>query len=141
MSYYINQKCGACNKSLTDGYVSNYSGIGEPFIVCEKCGAINNNSDRITEWKLKSPSSRSWFILLHVWSVLFYYGGGSVLLSAILLAKDVINSPPEVVAVIVGSVSFGLFLFYYRLTNSIKKSNARMSDPSYVEKLNRLGIR
>lgn len=140
MGYYINQKCGSCKKSLTGGYVGNYSGIGQPFVICPRCGTANSNADRVTEWELKSGFSKFFFVLHHVLSVIFYYGFGAGLLAAILLGADVISSIEALIAIIAVGLAFGLIRFLTRLRKAIQDSNTRMSDPSYVANLRRLGL-
>lgn len=140
MGYYINQKCGSCNKSLTGGYVGNYSGIGEPFVTCDKCGVINNNSDRVNEWKIKSPTSRLLFVFQHILSVVFYYGFGAAFAGSILLAKNFINSMAGFVAIVGCSIALGLLRFFFRITKAIEASNARMENASYIAKLKSLRL-
>ncbi|RYG60304.1 MAG: hypothetical protein EON60_07645 [Alphaproteobacteria bacterium] len=140
MSYYVNQKCGSCKKSLTGGYVSNYSGIGEPFISCGRCGAINVNSDRMTEWKLKSPASKTMFVFQHIFSVVFYFGFGAVLVGAVLLGTDVITSLAAFIAVVSVSLAVGLLQFWVRISRAIKDSDSRMANPQYVSRLRQLGL-
>ena len=101
MSYYINQKCGSCKRSLTGGYVSNYSGIGQPFLPCDKCGSINIIADNITEWKLKSLFSKTFFVFHHVLSIVIYYGFGAGLFGVVIMAMEDIVSI-AVLIVIVG---------------------------------------
>ena len=139
MGYYVNQKCGGCKKSLTHGYVANYSGIGQPFVVCPRCGVSNDNSGRVTEWRLKSVFGRSVFVFWHVLSVIFYYGAGAGLIGVILLGAEIIHSMTALVALIAFSLIFGLARFVFRLSRSIEASNARMSDPGYVAQLRQLG--
>ena len=140
MGVYVNQKCGSCKKSLTGGYVSNYSGIGEPFIICDRCGTINNNTDRVTEWKLKSSLDKSLFVFQHVFSVVFYYGFGSGVVGTILLSEKVISSMTGLFTIVGCSLALGLFLFFSRLNKAIKASNARMEDARYIAKLRSLGF-
>ena len=120
--------------------MGNYSGIGRPYVVCDRCGTINNNSDRVTEWKLKSSLGKSAFVFQHVFSVVFYYGFGAAFLGAFLLGAEIINSMTEVVAVIGCSLAFGLLRFWAKINHAIKESDERMNNPEYVAKLKRLGF-
>lgn len=140
MGYYINQKCGSCKKSLTGGYVQNYSGIGQPFVVCERCGASNSNADRVQEWELKSSLGKTFFVFHHVLSVIFYYGFGSAIISTVLLGAEVINTIAAFVAIVGCSLVFGLVRFFVRLREAIRESNLRMADADYVAKLRLLGL-
>lgn len=140
MSYYIKQKCGSCKKSLTGGYVGNYSGIGQPFIVCERCGIPNNNSDRVTEWKLKSEFSKIIFVIHHMISIVFFYGGGAGIAGAVMLGKAVISSLTGFIILVTCSVAFGLLRFFVRLGRAIRDSDVRMGDADYVSKLKFLGL-
>lgn len=140
MGYYINQKCGSCGRSLTGGYVGNYSGIGQPFVICAGCGAANSNADRVTEWSLKSHFSRVVFVFHHVISVVFYYGFGAALIAAVLLGTDIISSMTEFLAIVILSLAFGLILFFVRLNQAIKASAVRMNDAGYVAKLRLMGL-
>lgn len=120
--------------------MSNYSGIGQPYIGCPRCGTINNNSDRVTEWKLKSSLGKSAFVLQHVFSVIFYYGFGAAILGTILLGAEAISSMTGFVVVIGCSLVFGLLRFWVKINRAIKESDDRMSNPECVAKLKRLGI-
>ena len=129
MGYYVNQKCGSCKKSLTGGFVRNYSGIGPPYIVCSRCGAVNDNSARMEEWSQKSRPSQVLFVLGYLFSTLFYFGFGAGVLGSILLAKGVIETMAGFVAIVGSIVGFGLLRFFFRLRSMIEASNARTSDP------------
>lgn len=140
MGVYVNQKCGECKKSFTGGYVRDYSGIGQPFVICDRCGTTNSNAGRITEWKLKSQPAKLWFIFRHVLSVVFYYGFGAGAVAVFLLVKNIIHSPLALTAIVGGGIAVGLLRFFIRLGSAIRDSNARMDDASYVAKLRRLGL-
>lgn len=144
----VNQKCGSCNKSFTGGYVSNYSGIGKPFVQCPSCGGVNDNSGNVTEWKLKSSPGKIFFVFQHVISVLLLYGVGGlifpILLSAIFLdsgtAERFLIDNLGFLGIAVFSVLFGLIRFFIRLARAIKASNARMNNDSYVAELQLMGF-
>ncbi|WP_152528131.1 hypothetical protein [Sphingobium lactosutens] len=138
MGVYVNQKCGGCKKSLTSGYVREYSGIGQPFVKCHRCGILNNNSDRVTEWDLKSGFGKAWFVFSHFMSVLFYYGGGAFLIGAVLLGADVIDGVGLYALLAVLPV-FGLIRFSFQLCGAIEASRVRMRDVDYVAQLRHLG--
>lgn len=140
MSYYVNQKCGSCGKSLTGGYVPNYSGVGQPFVVCDRCGTHNNNSDRITEWELKSRFSKIYFVTRHVASVVFLWGAGAAILAVVLMGAEVITSLMAAAALVGASLIVGLGLFFMKLSEAIMDSDSRMRNPEYVAKLRALGI-
>jgi len=139
----VNTKCGSCKKSLTGGYVNLYSGIGTPFLDCPKCGALNDHSGSVTEWKLKSFIGKIIFVIRHVLSVLFYYSMGSFLLMiliGVLLDLPLFEDGNLEFMIIVGAVIFGLLRFFVRLGKAIKSSNERMNDSEYVLRLKSLGL-
>ncbi|CAD6531845.1 hypothetical protein [Paraburkholderia metrosideri] len=141
MGLYVNQKCGSCKKSLTRGYVANYSGIGEPFVVCGRCGTTNNNSNRVTEWKLKSALGKSFFVLRHVLSVIIIYGFGGVCVGALIAAKGNMPRSDIVFVAVFGCIlAYGLLSFLFRLGRAIGESNARMNNANYISKLRRMGL-
>ncbi len=144
MVLMINQKCGACNKSLTGGYRVNYSGIGQPFVECDRCGAINNNSAHVDEWKLMSSTDKLLFMFQHVFSILISNVMWLVIIAVALAVMDVFESDATLIistatiyAILVG---LGLLQFSNRLGKAIQASNVRMSNPEYVAKLERLGM-
>jgi hypothetical protein len=132
---YVNQKCGGCGRSLTGGYVSNYSGIGNPFHVCGHCATVYDNSFHMMEWKLKSALGKSFFVFRHVFSVVLYYGVGAFLLSAFVGKHIGIHTTDGVLVASGFAIAVGLLRFLFRLTSAIKDSNARMNSPTYVAKL------
>lgn len=140
MSYYINQKCGSCGRSLTGGYVSNYSGVGQPYVACERCGTLNNNSDRVTEWQLKSRFSKIYFVTRHIASVVFLWGAGAAILAVVLIAGEVIGSLIAAAAIVGVSLIIGLGSFFLNLHEAILDSDSRMRNPEYVAKLRALGL-
>ena len=127
MGYYVNQKCGSCRKSLTGGFVPNYSGIGPSHIVCKRCGAVNDNSARMEEWNQKSTPRQVSFVLGHLFSTLLYFGFGSVTVGSILLAENIIHTTAGFVAIAGSIFGFGLLRFFIRLPRMIRVSNARTS--------------
>ena len=135
MGIYVNQKCRGCGKSLTGGYVSNYSGIGKPFHVCDRCGTVYDNSFHVTEWKLKSALGKSFFVFQHVFSVVLYYGVGAIILGALFGDYIGIHTTHGVLALSGFSIAVGLLRFFLRLTGAIKESNVRMNNPEYVAEL------
>ena len=139
----VNTKCGSCKKSLTGGYVNLYSDIGTPFLECPSCGALNNHSDSITEWKLKSLIGKIFFVIRHIFSVLIYYSMGSFLLmvlAGVFLDLPLFEDGNVEFVIIVCAVIFGLLRFFVRLGKAIKSSNERMNDAEYVLKLKRFGL-
>jgi hypothetical protein len=137
MGRYVNQKCGSCEKSLTGGFVRDYRGIGRPYVVCRRCGAVNDNSARMTEWSLKSQPSKVFFVLGYLFSILFYFGVGSGVIGAILASKDMIRTAAGFFVFVGCSVAFGLLYFLFRLRSMIEASDARMSDDDYAAKVQR----
>ncbi|MBK8197905.1 MAG: hypothetical protein IPK75_06000 [Acidobacteria bacterium] len=144
MVVMINQKCGSCGKSLTGGYVQNYSGIGQPFVECSRCGSLNNNSGHVNEWKVMSGSDKALFYLEHIFSVLMR---NALLMFFICMGLAVmIEFDSDVtfigvsIAIYACMVSFGLFRFFVLVGRAINASNARMADPEYVAKLTGLGL-
>ena len=135
MGIYVNQKCGGCGRSLTGGYVSNYSGIGNPFHVCGHCGTVYDNSFHMTEWKLKSAFGKSFFVFRHVFTVVLYYGVGSLLLAGFFGKHIGIHTTAGVLAASGFGIAAGLLRFFVKLTSAIKDSNVRMNNPAYVAKL------
>jgi hypothetical protein len=140
VGYYINQKCGSCNKSLTGGYVRIYSGIAQPFVECSRCGALNDNSDRCTEWQLKSSLGQIMFVAGHMLGATLTFGAVAGMAGTLLLATKAIHTLPEFIGLVVLSIAFGVGRFLYRLNRAIEESNNRMSDPRYVAKLRQLGL-
>ncbi|MGO3743397.1 hypothetical protein [Kerstersia sp.] len=140
MGYYINQKCGSCKKSFTGGYVGNYSSIGEPFIICKKCGVVNDNSQRVTEWALKSRAGKWIFVAQHVFSVIFYYGAAALIAGMVLMGMDLMHAMTGLWILLGASLVFGLGRFWVRCRYAIAESDKRMADAAYVSRLRQLGF-
>jgi len=143
----VNQKCGACKKSFTGGYVQVYSGIGPPFVTCERCGAVNNNSGSVSEWSLRSTLEKGIFLFEHVFSIIVRCVLWMLPITVLLATLDIFESHETdgpfiltLVAVFLCLVSFGLLRFFMRLKRAIQSSNARMQDADYVAELVRLGL-
>lgn len=144
MVLLINQKCGSCKKSLSGGYVQNYSGIGQPFVECSRCGANNDNSGHINEWKLMSWMDKALFFFEHVFSIVVRSVMWLIIVCVILAMMEVFDSDRTLfvgaIAIFVCMVSLSLLRFFVLLDKAIKASNVRMADSNYVAKLERLGL-
>jgi hypothetical protein len=94
----------------------------------------------VTEWQLKSQSSKAGFLLIHVWSTLFYFGGGAGIVGAILTAEGIISTAAGFFAFVGCSVALGLLRLWFRLDRAIRASDLRMNDANYVATLRTLGL-
>lgn len=141
---YINEKCGRCGESL-NGWAPDYRAIGIPFVKCGSCGAINNRSEKATEWSLMTSGRKFVQVFLAAWwafvlGTFVFFILGIILIkiypsigeSEFLGAETLLIWVPS--CIVVGIWSFS------RLYKEIRKSGNRLKEHSYLNELKKLGL-
>lgn len=113
--------------------------IGRPFFICLTCNATNRHLTR-TEWRLKKRKQKLLYFSILARNI-FLFGPFLGLLVAVSL-QGLFKVPIELTAwfcVISGTV-ISTAVVVIRAKGKIEKSNERMKDTAYLERLESLGF-
>ena len=137
MPTIIFYKCATCSTRL--GAHDEYQSIGEPLLICPKCGGINVIANNRNEWELTTH----WGQIRFRGKVVFFsliLGFGTALLLWELFKRFFHLYLPFLLY-----MPLGVWVWYYLLSknmnSSIRASQKRMADPAYRSLLTQLGLR
>jgi len=132
-------KCVKCKKSL-QAIDSNIL-IGEPFLICEKCGMINEITRNRNEYDLLNSSQRLRVNIIF-WLQVSLLGWSIGLFVAALILYSGVHLSTKQMLWAFSPIGFALTYWYFSKKRSaqIGESRKRMSDPQYIESLKKIGI-
>lgn len=144
MGHWTTEKCRNCNKMLTSSYGGSAFTIGVPFIDCPYCGTVNDRSNSYNEWGLLDDNQKMGIIFI-AWLSSIIYGtvwGAiiSFLIITFIFEPDNFEFFHLLIFIPVSIIMVGIcYFFYIDMNGRIKRSNDRMKDISYINKLKNYG--
>ena len=137
MALNLMKFCPHCRSMFEQG--PQEIGIGTPLVNCPACKGVIVDADR-TEWELKSPIGKAFYLLLCGWTSIFW-GFGFLMLGLALRYKfDVEISDAMLINLWIGGGIGVLMLLILFNWKDIEESRERMKDPRYRERLKRAGL-
>lgn len=140
MGTYITRRCPHCRHTL-ESFERKYYAIGPPLINCPSCHQ-GIKLDHITEWGLKNIFQKIGFILITIYTTIFYGLMGGILLYVgfSYIFEYSINNFDALILGLITWLSYSLY-HVFSLGKEIAESNNRLNDSSYRKKLEEAGFR
>ena len=136
MPTFVHFSCKQCNSSL--GTLDAYHSIGEPFLLCKKCNAINVISSTRNEWELKTDFQRMRF-----YGKAFFFSLVVGLGTGVFITEMLSRYANQSLSLFFSApVGVGLWYYFFSadMRRSVRESKERMSNASYQNFLRSLGI-
>ena len=146
MGIYVQRSCPKC-KTILEGFTRDYRTIGPPFVECKACGTVVK-LNHIEEWDMKDAVEKVGFILIRIWTNLFFsiFGLFVVLFYyQFVLDIDISSGKRTENFLVIALASYLITFLIVSLISTpfvlkrIRQSRIRTQDSEYIEKINRLG--
>lgn len=148
MGVYEFHSCPKCGRELQSMVPKGSMGIGEPFRECPKCGTYVIIKRLFNEWALMTDDEKKKIRRLVPRTAILIGGTVGFLVGLFggqyLLGEDMTANGFNFISTLGIPFLAGTFIHYpfvkRSLRKSIEESNTRMHDPTYVHKLELLGL-
>lgn len=148
MAVYSNYYCPKCKKNLEFLVPRGAKGLGEPFRICPNCNSYILLTDLFNEWELMTDKQKNNMKRRAVYTAVqmggLLSGFGSFIALSQFFPQFLEQSSTAIISTCVFFFIFGSLVHYFivkrGLDDEIQKSKRRMSDPTYRNILQQLGL-